>query len=442
MKRSLLTVLYCLAGALAPALHAPTAEAAPAAAAETENQGGGELDVAVGENKTIPADGVRNYSEGAKGIAEVKLTTDRSKFVIVGQKPGATTLLLIKEDGTQETWFVNVYSRSMDSVRREIEQLLEGSSGVHVRRVGRRVFIEGGVASEDEKKRVQQIAGLYPGQAESLVVVGASPQDRKIDIRIDFFFVQYSRSRGYAFGIDWPGRIGTGATAGISYDFLASATKSAQASISSQPLPALDIAAHNGWAKVLKQSTVISSNGTEATFESGGQQNFPVTTGLAASVHSIDFGTNLTVLPRYDPKTREMTLKLTANVSDLQASASSTLPSKSTSKLVTNVDLKLGQSLILSGIRTRSERHGIRGLPLLSEIPIIGVLFGSHANEAEDTDGAIFIIPSVIETVPQASMDVLTRALARYETFTGQVDSINAYDHRPPVVVKSSGKDR
>jgi pilus assembly protein CpaC len=137
-----------------------------------------------------------------------------------------------------------------------------------------------------------------------------------------------------------------------------------------------------------------------------------------------------------------MTLKLTANVSDLQASASSSLPSKTTSKLVTNVDLKLGQSLILSGIRTRSERHGIRGLPLLSEIPIIGVLFGSHMNEAEETDGAIFIIPSVIESVPQATMDVMTRALARYETFNGQVESINSYDHRPPVVVKSSGKDR
>src|SRR3954465_9533412 len=63
-----------------------------------------ELNLAVGENRTISAVDVRNYSEGVKGIVDVKLTTDRSQFVIVGQKAGNTTLLLIKSDGTQVTW--------------------------------------------------------------------------------------------------------------------------------------------------------------------------------------------------------------------------------------------------------------------------------------------------------------------------------------------------
>ena len=90
----------------------------------------------------------------------------------------------------------------------------------------------------------------------------------------------------------------------MNFDLLAGAPTSAQASILGQPLPALDIAMSHGWAKVLKQSTVISANGTEATFESGGQQNYSVTNGLTSSIQSIDFGTNLTVLPRYDPRPR------------------------------------------------------------------------------------------------------------------------------------------
>src|SRR5216684_666235 len=56
-----------------------------------------ELDLAVGENKTLPAIDVKNYAEGVAGIADVKLTTDRSQFVVSGQKPGSTTLLLIKK---------------------------------------------------------------------------------------------------------------------------------------------------------------------------------------------------------------------------------------------------------------------------------------------------------------------------------------------------------
>ena len=130
--------------------------------------------------------------------------------MIVGNKPGSTTLLLIKKDGSQETWFINVYTRSVEAVQRGLEQLVEGTTGVHVRRVGRRIFIEGGVASDAELKRFHQIAGLYPGQVESLVVVGPGPQERKIDIRIDFFFVRYSRARGYTLGVGMPSRIGGG----------------------------------------------------------------------------------------------------------------------------------------------------------------------------------------------------------------------------------------
>jgi len=53
----------------------------------------------------------------------------------------------------------------------------------------------------------------------------------------------------------------------------------AQTTISGQALPALDLAASKGWRKVLKQSTIISKNGSEATFESGGSENFPLRTG-------------------------------------------------------------------------------------------------------------------------------------------------------------------
>jgi pilus assembly protein CpaC len=103
--------------------------------------------------------------------------------------------------------------------------------------------------------------------------------------------------------------------------FLAGTTNSA-ATLASQPLPSLDIAARHGWAKVLKQSTVITSNDAEAVFSSGGEQNFPINTGLTIGVQKIQFGTNLTVLPHYEVSTRELALKIDADVSDLTRSVS------------------------------------------------------------------------------------------------------------------------
>src|SRR5262249_8832692 len=57
-------------------------------------------------------------------------------------------------------------------------------------------------------------------------------------------------------------------------------------------------------------------------------------------------------------------------------------------------------SLLL--IRTHSERRQTDGIPGLSWIPVLGVLFGALSNSSEDVEGAVFILPSVVESVPKA----------------------------------------
>jgi pilus assembly protein CpaC len=418
-----------LALAVAPA-SAQDADARKLLSERTE-----ELNLSVGENQTIPATQVQSYSEGTRGVADVRLTPDGSQFVIVGSKPGSTTLLLIHKDGSQTHYVINVFQRGMALVERELVQLLEGTTGVRMRRVGARFFIEGGVSTEPELKRIAQIAALYPGQVESLVVLGGAAADRKLNVRVDFFFVQYDRSKSYAVGIGWPARIGGGNVGGVSfnYDLLAGAATSAQASVVQQPLPGLDLAAANGWAKVLKHSTVITSNGTEAEFTSGGEQNYLVASGFAAQLQQIQFGTNVKVLPRFDPSTGELEVKIDAKVMDLTPAVDpgATLPGRNVSTLSTLAALKLGQSIVLSGIRTRGERHAISGIPWLSEIPVLGALFGSHSNAWQEVEGAIFVIPSVIESVPKSARQIIDEALLQYEEYDGDLSKIKTWEQDP-----------
>lgn len=394
-----------------------------------------EINLPVGGNKTYPAADVKNYSEGVPGIADVKLSSDNTQFVITAQKPGSTTLLLLKKDGSQVNLVINVYARAPEVVKRELQQLLENTPGVNVRQVGSRFFIEGGVNSEGDARRVAQIASLYSGQVESLVTVGAPAVDRKFNIRIDFFFIQYDKRYNYSVGVSYPARIGGEAIqSNITFDLIAGTTTTAQASIVNQPLPGLDLAARKGWAKVMKQATVVMQNGTEGSFESGGEQNFAQVTGLVAQIFRINYGTHVTVLPRYDVASGEMELKVQAEVSDLTPAAANTpLPGRNVSKLGTNVHMKLGQSLILSGIRSQAQQRSSTGLPLLSEIPLLGALFGTQAGAKEDVEGAVFVIPSVVESVPRSSQDLVTSAMRQYEKFSGDIEDMNAYDKKPPV---------
>jgi pilus assembly protein CpaC len=424
--------------ALALSLAAFGALPATESRAQSHREHSEDMTLAVGETKTLPARDVKNYSVGVEGIAEVRLAPDGSQFVIVGRKPGSTTLLLIKGDGTQITYEITVSTRSPQAVERELTELLEGTPGVRVRRVGGRLFLEGGVSTESERTRVNQIAGLYPGQVESLVTIGAGP-DRKTLVRLDFFFVQYDRTSSYQVGIGWPDSIGGVNSQNqpyiqstLSYDFAAKTVTAAQASVVNQPLPRIDIAATNGWAKILKQSSVITSNGSETAFNSGGEVNIITQTSIGSTLNKIPFGTNVDVLPRYDLATREIEISLKAEIADLTAPTTPPIPNRDLTTLRTVVNLKLGQALVLSGIRSRNVTHTITGLPGLSSIPVLGLLFGSHANTTEDVEGAIFIIPSVIETVPKSSIEVIKNALSQFKDYSGDVEQVESWNKTPP----------
>lgn len=437
MKGSSSSRAWLCAGALAAwaGLAPAPAQAEPKAEAKHAVQGD-DVSLAVGETLTLSARGVRNYSVGVAGIVDVTLTSDATQFVLIGKAPGSTTLLLIRNDGTQSTVNVAVFARPPALVEKELADLLAGLN-VQSRRVGPQIVLDGVVTSEADLRRVQQIASLYPAQVTSLVqlsepgTLSGAAAVRSL-IRIDFYFVQYDKNSSYQVGIGWPDAIGRTATATYAYDFLAGGAATATATVASQPLPRLDLAASHGWAKVIKQATVITNNDAEATYANGGEQNFPVNTGLTIGLERIQFGTDLTVLPHYDAHKSEISMRVVADVSDLSSAASgTTLPGRLTSKLTTHVSLKLGQSLVLSGIRTQSLTHSNTGLPGLSEIPLLGILFGSRSNVNLETEGAIFVVPSVVQSVPDAAAELVQAALDKFEAYSGNTEDLKTYDRRP-----------
>ncbi len=406
----------------------PTEE--PAAAGKIEA-----LSLAVGETRTLSAKGVRNYSLGLAELVDTRITPDGAQFVLVGKRAGTTTLLLIFDDGRRATYEIQVTERSQAAVEHELEALLAGEAGVQSRRIGSRFFLEGSVGTEAELRRIQQMAALYPDQVQSLVTVGGgTAADRNLLVRIDFFFVQYDKSSSYGVGLAWPQSLGGAGVLQnqITYDFVAGTTTTAQASVVNQPLPRLDIASNRGWAKILRQASMLTSNGMEANFNSGGEQNFSVNTGLTIGVERISFGTVVTVLPRYDAKTQQVDLKLVSDISDLTAPGASSLPGRTYSRLTTNVRLKLGQALVLSGLHSRTNSHAVDGLPVLSEVPLLGLFFGSHSDREAATENAMFVIPSVVESVSNSSLAMIDGALEQYEAYSGEVDEVRPFERKPP----------
>lgn len=328
-----------------------------------------DVSLEIGEQKVLSSDEVQSYSEGLRGIIDVRLTKDASQFIIVALKPGTTTLLFLMRDGTQRHYRLTVTPKA--------------------------------VAAEQAAPRIEA----------------------RDNVRLDFYFVQMNRSYSHQIGIGWPTSMAS--TFSASVDVRTQTLTEATAVISDQALPRLDMAQSGGWAKLVKQAAVITANGEKATFSGGGEVNIPVQTAVSMGVQTIVFGSLVEVEPRYDSQTGRIELHLNADISALDNDRGTGIPGRITSSLDTVVNLELGQSLILAGLSSRGERADKSGLPILSQIPIVGALFGTHSNAKEDSENIIIIVPTVVDSVSMQDRERLRGALDTYREFSGDIDEVD-----------------
>ena len=339
-----------------------------------EVEGARSMLLRVGEQKSLPARGIRSYSEGAPGPVDIRVTRDQTRFVIVGKQEGTTSLLLIKDDGSQLHYTLRV------------------------------------IAADAHKG--------FGGRE---------------NIRLDLYFVLIQDRYSHQIGLNWPGNIGSTVTPSEAAIAItggsAQPTQSAFQILPHTFLPSFDLAQAKGWAKMYRQATLVTANGTEAMFTSGGEFNVQVQNNLTVNVQAIEFGTKVSVLPKYEPRTGRIELEIVADVSDLDAEKGTRgIPGRITSHVETLVNLELGQSVSLAGIRARTERRGKRGIPGLALIPFVGALFGTHARETEDNESYMLVVPSVVDPVSLSQRDRVEEALRVYETFHGGVDDHELMD--------------
>jgi pilus assembly protein CpaC len=350
----------------------------------SDSQDAEEIDLQIGEQRVLSTDNVRSYSEGSKGVVDVRLTKDASQFVVVAQNPGITTLLFLMMDGSERRFRFTVTD-----------------------------------------PRAQKTKSADRG----------GTVEARDNIRLDFYFVELDRSYRRQVGIGWPASIAPTFTG--AFNFKDGALDSATAIITDQALPRLDMAESAGWAKVMRQAAVVTANGEKASFSGGGEVNIAVQSALTSGIHKIPFGSIIEVEPRYDSNTGRIELKLHADISELQSDRGSGVPGRTTSALDTIVNIDLGQSLILAGLTARSERTEHTGLPGLSQIPILGIFFGTHGHVEDDTENVVVIVPSVVDAVSMQDRERLSDALRRYQEFSGNLDDVKLV---PEARVKPSSK--
>jgi len=112
----------------------------------------------------------------------------------------------------------------------------------------------------------------------------------------------------------------------------------------------------------------------------------------------LDIGIILKVTPHVN-KAGFVTLDIAPQVSDIDSYATvegTSMPILTTEQAATQVMIKDGETLVIAGLIKDQVSNNKNKIPLLGDIPIVGMLFKKKADTKQKTDLLIFITPHII----------------------------------------------
>lgn len=180
---------------------------------------------------------------------------------------------------------------------------------------------------------------------------------------------------------------------------------------------ALEFLETEGLARLLAEPRLVTMSGQEASFLAGGEFPIPVpqsgANGTTITIEFREFGVGLVFTPvvlsdgkislRVAPSVTRTTTDSAVQIGDGTGEVFF-VPSLSTRKLETTVQLYDGQTLALAGLLEDNLRETVSKVPGLGDVPILGALFRSSEYRQEKTDLLITVTPSLVKPVKQSDL--------------------------------------
>ncbi len=167
----------------------------------------------------------------------------------------------------------------------------------------------------------------------------------------------------------------------------------------------LRMAQSHGDVHIISRPVLLASNNTEARFLVGSQRPFvQVSRSLPTDTPSRDqvvqykdVGTKLTVRPTIN-QDGYVSLVIQQEINAATSETQFDAPIISTREAATQVLVRDGQTIVIGGLTDEQRDKSQSGVPLLSDLPILGGLFGSASRSKSQTELYLFITPRILKT--------------------------------------------
>jgi pilus assembly protein CpaC len=375
------------------------------------------LSLSVGKSTILPIEGIlTRVSVANPEVIDVTVIRSRELYVL-GKKTGTTNIFLWNNAGQMTIRDVVVGADTV-GLESKLRELMPNETQIKVSSAGDALVLLGQVSDAAKVQRAVLLAEQYTGKKiinflgtgdvpQVLLEVKVAEVSKKLTDKLGA-----SISAGGSRGSFTYSLLGGFLTGGV----LSSPAGSTGAGISlgrGNETIKLEAEIKNGLIKVLAEPNIMAVSGQEGSFLAGGKIFIPVPQSSSGGASTItleerEYGVGLKFLPTV-LEGGKINLRVTPEVSELalegttvkSGSNTTVLPTISTRRASTTVQLMDGQSFAIGGLIKNNVTETITGFPFLSEIPILGTLFRSSEFINDRSELMFLVTPRLVKPLSQ-----------------------------------------
>lgn len=268
---------------------------------------------------------------------------------------------------------------------------------------------------EIDERTNKMIVTHLPKKMEEIRQLVSVFDEKTKQVLIEAKIVQVALNNRFERGIDWQYVLGGTDLRGLQIKNTSRVFDTSFASIvsnvkvgtidSAKFKAVLDMLETTGKTKLLSQPRITTLNNREARIMVGTRDAAIIRTksketGEATeSVEYIPVGVKLNVTPTIN-ESNFVTMKIRPEISSVVSikttEAGTQVPIVETSEAETSVMVKDGVSIIIGGLIRDSKQKTEQGIPVLRNLPLIGLLFQRKMDEVVKTEMVVFLTPRII----------------------------------------------
>jgi pilus assembly protein CpaC len=400
------------------------------------------LRLTVGESKIVESRSSFKRASVANPDVADQIVLSTNQIYLAGKDVGTTTLTLWGNDNKVSNVFNVQVAPDVSRLKEQIHMLLPHEAGIQVMNSHDHITLAGNVSNMGSLNQVLALAEPYaPQRIVNLVQVGGV-QQVMMEVKIAEMQRGLLKKLGVNFNRQQEGHrdFSAGLLNGLSAPNLDDYVRLGHPDTGAvrtttelfDILPALgttgilgfgigkdlwtvylDMLKEHGLSRLMAEPTLIAESGQAAEFLVGGEFPIPIPQQFSqVTIRFKEFGVGLKFTPTVLSDGR-ISVIVNPEVSELDFAngitlSGFTIPSLTTRRVKTVVELGDGQSFAIAGLLQENIRETVAKYPVLGDIPILGALFRSTSFQKDETELVVIVTPHLVKPLDMAKQTLPT----------------------------------